>query len=65
MQKSRKAIHPLRAVIACGYGGPLPGNWEELECGHILSAAVDGLGRLTAPQRRRCWKCTKGHPVDK
>lgn len=62
----RAAEAPLRAVVASGTGldAEYPhGDRDVCECGHILRAASDLIGRRY-PARRRCKKCASGKPRD-
>lgn len=60
-------VHPLRKIVDDRWPARTETGLEYtrtlLECGHTLSQAGDMYGD-TYPQRRRCFKCTRGMPQE-
>lgn len=61
-----KTRYPLRKVLETVEHSPYGDAavlMELLECGHVLMPKQDIYGALH-PNRRRCYKCSKGHPAE-
>lgn len=70
-RRSEVASYPLRKVLDDAYPKKVESRFGPdflitmtlVECGHLLSAASDFIGRRF-PARRRCRKCAEGKPPD-